>query len=368
MALRPGITGFVVFGPGQEILERCLSSMAPAVDEIVAIDTGADPQTRGVAERFNARIYDMAWPDSFAEAYNFAIEKVETEWSLWLDSDEWLEEDAAAKVREGMADKRALAFHLIREDFYGPNSSSEMFQLRMWRTSPYLRLRGHIHAHFPEIALRTASMGRVIKASTIRIYHDGFMGGISEAKLERNLKYLERELAERPGQLYFEICMAETLRSLGRPEGNKMVRKIVDAHLDSEQASAPQALLSALFAIDLKDLPDEELLTPRTNKLIRLAWRWFAKSPTVVWTIAEVELRRDNILLAYHALLELEELSRGGYDRLYSFDPEVFGKGLYINLAQSAGLLGKRTVFERAVEKLRALSPEDAEKMTNALA
>ena len=41
------------------ILGRCLSSISPAVDEIIIVDTGSTDHTKEIAKAYNATIYDF---------------------------------------------------------------------------------------------------------------------------------------------------------------------------------------------------------------------------------------------------------------------------------------------------------------------
>ena len=43
----------------EDVLDRCLSSVEKAVDELVIVDTGSVDQTRAIAERHHAKIYEF---------------------------------------------------------------------------------------------------------------------------------------------------------------------------------------------------------------------------------------------------------------------------------------------------------------------
>ena len=59
----------------EKTLDRCLASLAGAVDEIVVVDTGSTDATRAVASRYTDRIFDFAWCDDFSAARQFAFER-----------------------------------------------------------------------------------------------------------------------------------------------------------------------------------------------------------------------------------------------------------------------------------------------------
>ena len=45
----------------EAVLGRCLESVAPAVDEIIVVDTGSMDGTKAVAAAYTDRIFDFAW-------------------------------------------------------------------------------------------------------------------------------------------------------------------------------------------------------------------------------------------------------------------------------------------------------------------
>lgn len=52
----------------QNVLARCLDSMADLMDEIIIVDTGSQDTTKEIAAKYTDKIYDFAWIDDFAAA------------------------------------------------------------------------------------------------------------------------------------------------------------------------------------------------------------------------------------------------------------------------------------------------------------
>ena len=73
-------------------LERCLSSYAPLMDEIIVVDTGSTDKTKEIAARFTDKIYDFKWVDDFSAARNFSFEKATSDYIFSADADEVLDE------------------------------------------------------------------------------------------------------------------------------------------------------------------------------------------------------------------------------------------------------------------------------------
>ena len=76
----------------EAVLGRCLESVAPAVDEIIVVDTGSMDGTKAVAAAYTDLIFDFAWVDDFAAARNVSFAKATGDYILWLDADDVLQQ------------------------------------------------------------------------------------------------------------------------------------------------------------------------------------------------------------------------------------------------------------------------------------
>lgn len=77
----------------EKTLERCLNSIKSFVDEIIIVDTGSTDLTKDIAKKFNAKIYDFKWVNDFALARNFSFSKASSDYILWLDGDDFIDEE-----------------------------------------------------------------------------------------------------------------------------------------------------------------------------------------------------------------------------------------------------------------------------------
>lgn len=82
----------------EKVLARCLESLAPAMDEIIIVDTGSSDRTKEVAGRYTNQVYDFVWTGSFADARNFAASKATKEYIYTADADEYLDQENQQKL------------------------------------------------------------------------------------------------------------------------------------------------------------------------------------------------------------------------------------------------------------------------------
>lgn len=92
-----GISLCMIVKDKEAVIERCLQTIRPLVDEIVVVDTGSADATKHLAGRYTDQVYDFQWIDDFSAARNFSFSFATKEYILWLDADDTLtEEDIAA--------------------------------------------------------------------------------------------------------------------------------------------------------------------------------------------------------------------------------------------------------------------------------
>lgn len=82
----------------EKTLARCLNSVKSFIDEIIIVDTGSNDKTKEIAKRFNAKIYDFEWISDFAAARNFSFSKATSDYILWLDGDDFIDNENISKI------------------------------------------------------------------------------------------------------------------------------------------------------------------------------------------------------------------------------------------------------------------------------
>src|SRR6185312_7816901 len=181
----------------EEMLPRCLAAAAPAVDEIVVVDTGSSDRTIEIAREFGASVIERAWTGSFSEAGEASFDAATGDWLMFLDADEVLVEDDVERLR-------ALRGKTWREAFYlseiswtgelGDGTAATHTALRVFRARPEYRFSGSLHEQIAETL--PLHIPERIEATDIRVEHFGYLGAVRDAK-EKSRRNIELLLEQR---------------------------------------------------------------------------------------------------------------------------------------------------------------------------
>ena len=197
-------------------LANCLNSVRDLVDEIIVVDTGSSDNTKDIAGQYGARIFDLPWPDSFAAARNEAIRRANGQWLLWMDSDEYIDEPNRDKLRSLLAnlpeDSSAYVMRSRSATANGPAILAD--HVRLFRNHPAIRWDYRVHEQLPPSLCQA---GHIVRSTDIVIEHRGYLDAARErGKLERNLRLLHLDVADRPNDPLLLFNLAWTLNDLGR--------------------------------------------------------------------------------------------------------------------------------------------------------
>ena len=188
----------------EKVLGRCLSSIAPYVQEIVIVDTGSTDNTRTVAEKFGARWFEYT-PETnpegfylddessgcpgpytkqmhlcnFGAARNMSFDKATQPWRMWLDADDVVRN--AETIPEIL---KAMQPHQAAVAKYQISPSALLVRERIIHASSQARWAGACH----EVMVGVGQ--RVLAPFVIEHHRDPDRKGVSH----RNFKIMHREL------------------------------------------------------------------------------------------------------------------------------------------------------------------------------
>ena len=83
----------------EAVLERILKPVSQVMDAILIADTGSSDRTKEIAEQYTSQVFDFPWCDDFSAPRNFLLEKVSTDYWMWLDADDVLDEENLERLK-----------------------------------------------------------------------------------------------------------------------------------------------------------------------------------------------------------------------------------------------------------------------------
>src|SRR3989338_5098751 len=191
----------------ERMIEQCICSVAPIISEVIVVDTGSSDNTKKIAEKLGAKIYDYKWDENFSNAKNFLKSKASKDWILLLDQDEAISSQDFDKIKEMVKDERYLGYYLIqrnyvrgighvgwvscKKDKYKESKISEGFvprkMLRLFKNDLRIRFTGAVHESVIQ-SIEEIGMG-LIGNSDIVIHHYGLL----DRGADRNRRYVDIE-------------------------------------------------------------------------------------------------------------------------------------------------------------------------------
>ena len=114
-----------------------ISNAKQVTNKVLIVDSGSTDKTIELAESRGVKVIFRKWDNDFAAQRNFALEYVQTEWILYLDADERINDELAVAIKKVMQAPREAKYRFIRrnsafgKDFkygvLGPDSVVRMF-------------------------------------------------------------------------------------------------------------------------------------------------------------------------------------------------------------------------------------------------
>lgn len=140
---------------------------------VLVIDSGSTDNTVSLAQKQGARVVYRAWNNDFSAQRNFALEHVNTEWVLYLDADERMNDTLISEIKIVVQSNKNAVYRFIRRnsafgrDFkygvLGPDSVIRLFP------KDKVRWQDKVHER-PVGALPVVTLKGFIKHYTYRTF------------------------------------------------------------------------------------------------------------------------------------------------------------------------------------------------------
>jgi glycosyltransferase involved in cell wall biosynthesis len=284
--------------------------------EQIVVDTGSDDKTVEIAESLGAKVLHFEWCDDFAAAKNVALEAASGTWIAFLDADETLSPEDAAKVipelerieRETNGRAAVLNCTLINLNDKGQTASTHTTG-RFFRNVPEIRYEGRIHEHI------NIDIERHVIRTTDRltILHTGYSESAyaDGSKIERNLRLLRLDLAEKPDDIITKAYIMESLLVTKKPEDlAEAVGLAKEVALSSVPPDYEKLRRSAIIALCIEYSGNEET-EEEALRFAKLGCEQYPECMDLIYLLGVFELLNGNPAEAQKLLDKTEEMLRG---------------------------------------------------------
>ncbi|MBR3308014.1 MAG: glycosyltransferase family 2 protein [Lachnospiraceae bacterium] len=313
----------------EAVLERCLSSFKPLVDEMVIVDTGSIDSTKKIAAHYTNRIFDFEWTGDFSEARNFAFSKCTCEYIYSADADEFIDEENAA---EFLALKKAMEpeVELVQMWYVNrhPYRTTDNYE-RDLRPKLYKRLRSFVWIDPVHESVRLDPVvfdsdieiihmpGQIHAGRDFSIFLKSLASGESLSPKLMHMYSMELFMAGSSGDFYAAAPYFEAM--IGDPSTTEDMR--MDAYCVLAHCARIRRNTNAFFKWCLKNIS----IKPCAEICCELGHYYFDAGDTEeasVWFINALE-ETDAILIADAARRTPLDMLAHCYERLAAEHPEI---------------------------------------------
>lgn len=331
------ISACVIVKNEEKNIQHYIDNISDIVDEIIIVDTGSSDNTKKIAIASGAKIHDFVWNDDFAAAKNYAIEKAQGKWIIFLDADEYIpfqyREKLLNYIKKYDKDNNvdAITCKMINIDSDRNNRFiSSFYQLRVFRNVPEIYYAGKIHESLQRKNGKKIRM--VVLKNDVQIMHTGYSSAIMKAKNERNLALIRQDMknGERPEHYsYLADCY------YGLSDYEKTIyysKKFIKTGI--MMIGAETNIYTRLIdSLSLSGRSTEEIL-----QAIDLAIAKFPSMPDFIFMKGFFLFKQQHYLEAEHFIQQTFKLWRNGNEQITLSIMEHLSKSIYA----IAGLLEEK--------------------------
>ncbi|MFO0915198.1 MAG: glycosyltransferase [Pirellulales bacterium] len=332
-------------------LGAALASIRPWVDEIVVVDTGSTDETMAIAASFGAHVAEFPWCDDFSKARNVSLQLATGDWVFWMDSDDTIDPHNGAKLRQLVNQNHApqvlgyvFQVHCPHDNEDDTTDVTVVDHVKLFRNQPQLRFEGRIHEQI--LGAISAAGGQVVWTDVFVVHSgsDRSAAGVAR-KLQRDMRLLRLEEAERPDHPFTHFNLGMTLLELNEPLPaicHLQQSLALSGPRESHRRKAYALLIEA--SLRLKDFP---------NAAAHLACGQaeFPEDPELWFRSGVLANAQGQLELAIESFQRAIDAPRHNYFR--SFDVGVLGHKARQNLA---AVFVKANDLGRAAEQWRAIT------------
>ncbi len=297
-------------------IERALSWGRGVACEQIVVDTGSTDATVQLAEKMGATVYHFDWCNDFSAAKNFAIARCSGDWIAFLDADEYLMEEDAAKLQTLIAECDRQKYELVTHAIYNLDGhggiKSVQVQGRFFKNNGCIRYVNAIHEC---LVSDTGDLKAYDAGDGLRVYHTGYMDEVLKEKNAegRNRTMLVEALKKTPEDVELCAYLADVYFTEGDFEkARELYEKSIA--LQKKQHRKPDQRLALSYAGLMQAELNQGGKKEKINALYKEAVYRFPKEPDLPFIKGSIELQyEDYASAADHLMDALVKLNQYGY-------------------------------------------------------
>lgn len=177
-----------------DLIGQCIKSALPYVDQIVVVDTGSSDSTVQIAEKLGAEVWEFPWNNDFSAARNFSLEKARSDWILFMDCDEEIDQSTDQIILEAVKSDYYHAYYINIKNILADNNQVAFYSIRLFRNLPQYRFRGKIHEQIANSIVENCGEEKIGRINFTLLHHGYNPEKVNiKAKIMRNINLLEEE-------------------------------------------------------------------------------------------------------------------------------------------------------------------------------
>lgn len=131
----------------EKYIDKSINSVKDIVDEIIIVDTGSTDSTLDILKNYNVKLYNYKWENDFASARNYAINKAKSNWIIFLDADEILDQSSKNTLIKYIESTPFDGCHFVIYNYRSENQNDFTihYAFRLFRNNKGYHYKGKIH-------------------------------------------------------------------------------------------------------------------------------------------------------------------------------------------------------------------------------
>ncbi len=335
----------------ERVLDACLRSIVPWVDEVIVVDTGSTDRTVEIAQRHGARVFHFPWCDDFSAARNESLRHATGDWILWMDADDTIPEACGRNLRDlaFLAEERMTGFlmqvHIPPAP--GEHGFTVVDHVKLFRNRPELQFEGRIHEQILEAIHR---YGGRVERSDLYVVHSGYDYSPEgqQKKRERDLRLLHKDLEERPDHPFVLFNIGMTAFHL---EDYDEARPALERCL--KLCKPRESIVRKVYAM-LAGCHLSQGRLEQAQEIVERGLSFFPQDPELLFRAGVIYYHAGDWVRAEQSYIKL--LTQRHQGHIDSLDITMMGFKAHHNLALTYVAMGRDT---QAEEQFRAATADN---------